>query len=68
MENSNLEPNRYYVIDESGHELLDTDDIFRGLEMIKRVGKPNYRLMRRADKKTLAYTTSPKFFEGSPSY
>lgn len=49
----------FIVINEKGQTVCDTDDLFAALTVIKRE-PPGSKLIRTADRKTLAYTTTPK--------
>lgn len=49
----------YIVISENGKTVCESDDIFDTLKVLKRE-PPGSKLIRAADRKTLAYTTAPK--------
>ncbi len=50
----------YYVINELGTEIYESDDLFCCLTQMRLPKKPNFKVLRRSDNKTLAYTTAAK--------
>lgn len=54
----------FIIINESGHQVAEFDDLFDALTALKKK-RPGFKLLRAADRKVLAYNSTAKLEDDS---